>query len=86
MLVESKHIKDVAKDASNGHEEDQNGADLDKHDAGMWHDRLKNVDQTIRVWPQIRLWILAQGSISGWISEIHYLQRKDGSRMDNSEK
>ena len=34
-MVESKHIKDVAKDASNGHEEDQNGADLDKHDAGM---------------------------------------------------
>ena len=35
MLVESKHIKDIAKDASNGHEEDQSGADLDKHDAGM---------------------------------------------------
>ena len=36
MLVESKHIKDIAKErASNGHEEDQSGADLDKHDAGM---------------------------------------------------
>ena len=55
MLVEPKHIKDVAKDASNGHEEDQSGADLDKHDAGMCHDRLENGDQTIRVRPKIRL-------------------------------